>query len=78
MMFVVEFALFFDRVQLLSNHGGIIISPETMRHLLSRIRDFSEFGQADIISLLLRYQPTSEDDVLEIMVYHFEFLEYSN
>ena len=36
--------------------------------ILSRLRDFSEWGQCQIMELLKRYQPASEEEVFDLLV----------
>ena len=35
-----------------------------------RLKDFSEWGQCQVLDLLRRYQPVSEDDLFDVLVSH--------
>ena len=35
---------------------------------LSRLRDFSEWGQCQVLDFLLRYQPSTEDETFDMLV----------
>ena len=36
--------------------------------VLCRLKDFSEWGQCQVLELLQRYQPTSENELFDILV----------
>ncbi|XP_003383030.1 PREDICTED: AP-4 complex subunit beta-1-like [Amphimedon queenslandica] len=53
--------------EILANDGGIVISKKLAHYLINRIRDFSEWGQCQVLQLLLKYNCTDDEEALEIL-----------
>jgi AP-4 complex subunit beta-1 len=47
--------------------GGIEITRQLVIHLLNRIKDFNEWGQAVILDLTARYEPQNKEEMFDIM-----------
>lgn len=45
----------------------MVVNKAIVTHLLNRITYFSEWGQCAVLTLLAKYDPTSEDEVFDIM-----------
>lgn len=64
--------------EIMADEGGIAINQQIVLHLLSRISDFNEWGQCNILQLVARYQPASPDEVFNIMNTLEQCLRVSN
>ncbi|DAZ95562.1 TPA: hypothetical protein N0F65_005878 [Lagenidium giganteum] len=53
--------------EIMADEGGIAINQQIVMHLLSRITDFNEWGQCNILHLVSRYKPASDDEAFTIM-----------
>lgn len=53
--------------EILSAEGGIAINQAMVHYLFGRMREFNEWGQCLIISLIPKYQATNEDEMFGIM-----------
>jgi vesicle coat complex subunit len=54
--------------EILRSEGGMAINKLIIFHLLSRIKDFSEWGQCTVIELVSKYTPENQEEMFEIMV----------
>jgi AP-4 complex subunit beta-1 len=54
-----------DEIQ--EDQGGIAITRKLIIYLLNRIKEFSEWGQSNIINLLTRYKPKDEGEMIDIL-----------
>ena len=50
-----------------SPNGGMAINRAIMLHLLNRLHEFSEFGILQILDLIPRYIPATDDEAFQIM-----------
>jgi vesicle coat complex subunit len=64
--------------EILRPEGGMAINKMIIVHLLSRIKDFSEWGQCTVIELVARYTPEGQDEMFEIMNVLEDRLRHSN
>jgi len=64
--------------EIMSDEGGIAINQPIVMHLLSRISDFNEWGQCNILEIVARYKPTGPDEVFTIMNTLEQCLRVSN
>ncbi|KAI9908320.1 hypothetical protein PsorP6_016183 [Peronosclerospora sorghi] len=53
--------------EIMADEGGIAINQPIVMHLLSRISDFNEWGQCNILQIVAKYKPTGPDEVFTIM-----------
>lgn len=53
--------------EILANEGGMVITKKIAHYLINRLRDFSEWGQCQILQLLLRYKCEDEEEVFDIL-----------
>ena len=54
--------------EILRSEGGMAINKMIIFHLLSRLKDFSEWGQCTVIDLVSKYTPENQEEMFEIMV----------
>ncbi|RLN80183.1 hypothetical protein BBJ28_00020018 [Nothophytophthora sp. Chile5] len=64
--------------EIMADEGGIAINQPIVLHLLSRISDFNEWGQCNILQIVARYKPTGPDEVFTIMNTLEQCLRVSN
>lgn len=64
--------------EILSEEGGMVVNTKIAHYLLNRLRDFSEWGQCQLLELLLRFHPSSEDEVFDMMNVLDDRLRHSN
>ncbi|RLN60233.1 hypothetical protein BBJ29_004816 [Phytophthora kernoviae] len=64
--------------EIMSDEGGIAINQPIVLHLLSRISDFNEWGQCNILQIVAKYKPTGPDEVFTIMNTLEQCLRVSN
>lgn len=64
--------------EIMADEGGIAINQQIIMHLLSRISDFNEWGQCNILHIIARYKPSSDDEVFTIMNTLEQCLRVSN
>ncbi|GLE02423.1 hypothetical protein PINS_up011261 [Pythium insidiosum] len=64
--------------EIMADEGGIAINQQIVMHLLSRISDFNEWGQCNILHIVARYKPTSDEEVFNIMNTLEQCLRVSN
>ena len=50
-----------------ANKGGIDIQRPLIIHLLNRIKEFNEWGQSIILDLTAKYNPSSKEEMFDIM-----------
>ena len=50
-----------------ANKGGIEIQRALIIHLLNRIKEFNEWGQSVILELTTKYQPSTQEEMFDIM-----------
>ncbi|CAI5729616.1 unnamed protein product [Peronospora farinosa] len=53
--------------EIMTDEGGIAINQPIVMHLLSRISDFNEWGQCNILQIVAKYKPAGPDEVFTIM-----------
>lgn len=53
--------------EILALEGGIAINQTMIHYLFNRMREFNEWGQCLIISLIAKYTPANEDEMFGIM-----------
>jgi len=53
--------------EIMADEGGIAINQAIIHHLLTRVRDFNEWGQCIVLSLVARYRPASQEETFQIM-----------
>ncbi|EGZ26602.1 hypothetical protein PHYSODRAFT_536781 [Phytophthora sojae] len=64
--------------EIMADEGGIAINQPIVMHLLSRITDFNEWGQCNILEIVAKYKPTGPDEVFTIMNTLEQCLRVSN
>ena len=52
---------------ILIEEGGVVVTKSIAIHLLRKLSTFTDGGLVQVLELLIRYQPESEADVLDIM-----------
>eukprot|EP00040_Diaphanoeca_grandis_P001303 m.18080 g.18080 ORF g.18080 m.18080 type:complete len:808 (+) comp11828_c0_seq1:105-2528(+) len=64
--------------EILANEGGIVLTREIAHRLLTGLHDFNEWCQSVIMGILVRYVPTDEDEVFDILNILESRLRHSN
>jgi hypothetical protein len=54
--------------QILAREGGILLTRETAYILFNRLREFPDWSQCAVMSVLARYVPSNEDEIFDILV----------
>ena len=54
-------------MEVLVDDGGVQVNKSILFFLLNRVRDLSEWQQPLVLDLVLKYTPTSEDEMFDIM-----------
>jgi AP-4 complex subunit beta-1 len=50
-----------------ANKGGVDIERGLIIHLLNRIKEFNEWGQSVILELTSKYNPSTKEEMFDIM-----------
>ncbi len=53
--------------EILAEEGGMAVNQAIIHHLLNRIRDFNEWGQCLVLSLVAKYTPATPEELFGIM-----------
>ncbi|XP_037062849.1 AP-4 complex subunit beta-1 isoform X2 [Peromyscus leucopus] len=53
--------------EILKQEGGVVINKPIAHHLLNRMSKLDQWGQAEVLHFLLRYQPRSEEELFDIL-----------
>lgn len=64
--------------EILASEGGVVVSNGLAHYLLNRLSDFNEWSVCQILRLLRSYQPSSKEEVLDILNVLDDRLGYSN
>ncbi len=64
--------------EILATEGGVAVNQAIAHHLLSHIREFSDWGQCIVMDLLLKYTPANDDELFGIMNLLDPWLKVSN
>ncbi|XP_064391971.1 uncharacterized protein LOC135339670 [Halichondria panicea] len=64
--------------EMLAGEGGMVVNTKITHYLLNRLRDFNEWGQCQILELLRRYQPSSDEDLFDILNVLDDRLKHAN
>lgn len=64
--------------EILANEGGIVLTREIAHRLLTGLHEFNEWCQCVIMGILVRYVPSDEDEVFDILNILESRLRHSN
>ncbi|XP_053511873.1 AP-4 complex subunit beta-1 isoform X2 [Artibeus jamaicensis] len=64
--------------EILKQEGGVVINKPIAHHLLNRMPKLDQWGQAEVLNFLLRYQPRSEEELFDILNLLDSFLKSSS
>lgn len=53
--------------EILKEEGGVAINKAITHHLLNRLKECDIWGQCDVLRILQRYRPQSEDELFDIL-----------
>ncbi|KAM4610404.1 AP-4 complex subunit beta-1 [Polymixia lowei] len=53
--------------EILKEEGGVAINKAIAHHLLNRLKECDVWGQCDVLRILQRYRPQSEDELFDIL-----------
>ncbi|KAM4737213.1 AP-4 complex subunit beta-1 [Anableps anableps] len=53
--------------EILKNEGGVVINKPITHHLLNRLKECDIWGQSEVLRVLQRYRPQSEDELFDIL-----------
>uniref|UniRef100_A0A3Q1JF53 AP complex subunit beta n=1 Tax=Anabas testudineus TaxID=64144 RepID=A0A3Q1JF53_ANATE len=53
--------------EILKEEGGVAINKPIAHHLLNRLKECDVWGQCDVLRILQRYRPQSEDELFDIL-----------
>ncbi|XP_068194281.1 AP-4 complex subunit beta-1 isoform X2 [Antennarius striatus] len=53
--------------EILKEEGGVAINKPIAHHLLNRLKECDVWGQCEVLSVLRRYQPQSEEELFDIL-----------
>ncbi|XP_070825507.1 AP-4 complex subunit beta-1 [Chaetodon trifascialis] len=53
--------------EILKEEGGVAINKPITHHLLNRLKECDVWGQCEVLKILQRYQPQSEDELFDIL-----------
>lgn len=63
--------------EILASEGGMAINQPIITYLLSRIREFNEWGQCAVLELTAKYTPANNEEMFDIMVSHICVVVFS-
>eukprot|EP00053_Salpingoeca_punica_P012973 m.116554 g.116554 ORF g.116554 m.116554 type:complete len:782 (+) comp16080_c1_seq1:112-2457(+) len=64
--------------EILAEKGGFVMDKQIAYTLLNRLREYNEWAQSHIMSVLARYEPADENEVFDIMNILEERLKHAN
>ncbi|XP_066922710.1 uncharacterized protein [Clytia hemisphaerica] len=64
--------------EVLRETGGLSLTKDIVRKMLSRLPDFNEWSQCMLLNRLVRYQPQDEDEIIEYLNFLDDRLTHSN
>ncbi|XP_023197210.1 AP-4 complex subunit beta-1 isoform X2 [Xiphophorus maculatus] len=53
--------------EVLKDEGGVVINKPITHHLLNRLKECDTWGQSEVLRVLQRYRPQSEDELFDIL-----------
>ncbi|XP_061759068.1 AP-4 complex subunit beta-1 isoform X2 [Nerophis ophidion] len=53
--------------EILKEEGGVTINKPIAHHLLNRLKECDVWGQSEVLKILQRYQPHSDDELFDIL-----------
>ncbi|KAM9785899.1 LOW QUALITY PROTEIN: AP-4 complex subunit beta-1 [Neosynchiropus ocellatus] len=53
--------------EILKDEGGVVINKPIAHHLLNRLKECDVWGQSDVLRILQRYRPHTEDELFDIL-----------
>ncbi|XP_015244554.1 PREDICTED: AP-4 complex subunit beta-1 [Cyprinodon variegatus] len=53
--------------EILKEEGGVVINKPIAHHLLNRLKECDTWGQSEVLRVLQRYRPQSEDELFDIL-----------
>ncbi|XP_037540479.1 AP-4 complex subunit beta-1 [Nematolebias whitei] len=53
--------------EILKEEGGVVINKPITHHLLNRLKECDVWGQCEVLRVLQRYRPQSEDELFDIL-----------
>ncbi|XP_054645096.1 AP-4 complex subunit beta-1 isoform X2 [Dunckerocampus dactyliophorus] len=53
--------------EILKQEGGVTINKPIAHHLLNRLKECDVWGQSEVLKILQRYQPHSDDELFDIL-----------
>ncbi|KAL1020491.1 hypothetical protein UPYG_G00000760 [Umbra pygmaea] len=53
--------------EILQEEGGVAINKPIAHHLLNRLKECDVWGQSEVLAILQRYRPRSEDELFDIL-----------
>ncbi|KAF0696151.1 Aste57867_13067 [Aphanomyces stellatus] len=53
--------------EIMADEGGIAVNQQIIMHLLTRISEFNEWGQCNILQVVSTYRPSNEEEIFNIM-----------
>uniref|UniRef100_A0A1A8QGG4 Adaptor-related protein complex 4, beta 1 subunit n=1 Tax=Nothobranchius pienaari TaxID=704102 RepID=A0A1A8QGG4_9TELE len=53
--------------EILKEEGGVVINKPITHHLLKRLKDCDVWGQCEVLRVLQRYRPQSDDELFDIL-----------
>ncbi|KAM8830339.1 AP-4 complex subunit beta-1 isoform 1-T1 [Synchiropus picturatus] len=53
--------------EILKDEGGVVINKPIAHHLLNRLKECDVWGQSDVLRILQRYRPQTEDELFDIL-----------
>ncbi|KAM6925338.1 AP-4 complex subunit beta-1 [Xenentodon cancila] len=53
--------------EILKQEGGVVINKPITHHLLNRLKECDIWGQCEVLRVLQRYRPQSEDELFDIL-----------
>eukprot|EP00731_Ephydatia_muelleri_P023370 Em0015g953a len=64
--------------EILASEGGMVMNAKIAHYLLNRLHEFTEWGQGQVMEQVLRYQPASEEEVIDILNILDDRLKHAN
>ncbi|XP_043928833.1 AP-4 complex subunit beta-1 [Protopterus annectens] len=64
--------------EILQHEGGVVVNKPIAYHLLNRMEDLDPWGQSEVLTVLSRYKPRSEEELFDILNLLDKFLKSSH
>jgi AP-4 complex subunit beta-1 len=64
--------------EILASEGGVVVNRNITHYLLNRLKEFNEWGQCSVMEVLMRYTPSDEEEMIDMLNVLDDRLSHAN